>query len=493
MKMVAKNLRILLIDPPVAVKRRILQIPNMGLAYIGASLEEEGYEVKLIDLNANRLSKKQIKNILKKYRYDIYGIGCMIVAYEYIVYLSKIIKKYHPNSLIIAGNSVASSIPEILLKSSKIDIAVIGEGDLTVKEISKRYSENNRDFSDIAGIYLKKNSKIIKTNDRKHLENLDSLPMPALHLFNMKQYMKESIPIDPVGYAFYPINATRGCPFHCTFCYHAYQGYKVRRHSTERIIQEIKLIIQKYPGVCISFVDDNFTYSKKRLLEFCDALDKENLNITWQAASRVDVIDDELCKRMKETGCISLGFGIESGSQTILNNIKKYVKVEQAKNALLICKKYGIKTSCSLMLGNLGENYHTAMESYYFVKEIGWEHDFRFFLPIPYPKTEIFEYAKSNGLIKNELKLIKSFSSEDNELIRVNFSQLSDWKLLQLKRSLEKLLNKETKMFFNNFHLNRILGKLLNLINSVFMTSRLKKVFNKINSKVNFLNRIYIT
>ncbi len=280
-----KKLKILLIDPPVAVKRQNLLIPNMGLAYIGASFIEEGYYVKLLDLNATRISKREVKKIIKETQYDIYGIGCMIVAYEYTIFLSKIIKKFHPNSLIIAGNSIASSIPEILLKTSEVDIAVIGEGDITVKEIAKNYLNNIREYSNIEGIYFKKDDKIIQTKFREPIKDLDVLSMPAMHLINMRQYMVESNKIYPIGYKKYPICATRGCPFKCTFCYHAYQGYRVRRHSTKRIIAEIKRVLEKYRDqkICISFVDDNFTYSKKLVLEFCDAIEENNMKFIWQS------------------------------------------------------------------------------------------------------------------------------------------------------------------------------------------------------------------
>ena len=139
----------------------------------------------------------------------------------------------------------------------------------------------------------------------------------------------------------------------------------------------------------------------------------------------------------------------------------------------------GMLPSCSLMIGNLGENYHTAMETYNFVKEIGWEYNFRFFLPIPYPKTEIFAYGEKNGLIKNELKLIKSFKSEDNELIRVNFSELSNRKLLQLKKSLEVLLNNEQPEFIKNYHINRVLKKMVISITNLSQKYTSEKRFYK--------------
>ena len=161
------KLKILLINPPTSVV-----LLNLGLAYIGASLLEEGHKVKILDLNLNRYKKRKVKKILKRTKYDVYGIGCMVVAYDYAVFLSKIIKKYHPNSLIVAGGSVASSIPEILLSTSKVDIAVLGEGEFTIKEITKKINENDTDYSTIDGIYFKKNGQIIKTKDREPIENL---------------------------------------------------------------------------------------------------------------------------------------------------------------------------------------------------------------------------------------------------------------------------------------------------------------------------------
>jgi len=452
------KLKILLISPHLA-EFYTFKCPNLGLAYIGASLLEEGHKVKILDLNLTSDKKRVIKKILKSTKYDVYGIGAMVVHYDYTVSLSKIIKKYHPNSLIVAGGSVASSIPEILLSSSKVDIAVLGEGELTIKEITKKINENDTDYSTIDGIYFKKNGQIIKTKDREPIENLDLIPIPAMHLYNMRAYIKDV----------YPICTTRGCPFHCTFCYHCYKGYKVRRHSTERIIKEIKLIMQKYKNVGIWIVDDNFTLNKKLVLEFCDALEKENLKVKWIAYARVDAMDEELVKRMKECGCVGLFFGLESGSQTILNNIKKQTTVEQARNAILLCVKYGIPPMSNLMIGNKGENYHTAMETYKFIKElnIGKFYNFQimpfwFYFPMPFPKTELYEYAKKNGLIKNEVKLIKSFKSGGYERLIINYSELSDKKLLILKRSIERLVR--GKLFFKNYFLDMTLGKYFTII-----------------------------
>ena len=231
----------------------------------------------------------------------------------------------------------------------------------------------------------------------------------------------------------------------------------------------MKLIVQKYKNISIYIVDDNFTYDKKLVLEFCDALEKENLKVKWSAGSRVSVIDEEMIKRMKECGCYTLEIGIESGSQTILNNIKKQTTVEQNKNSLLLCKKYGMPPIYSFIIGNQGENYRTAMETYKFIKEfvqpIAWLKNFFFFLPIPFPKTELYEYAKKIGLIKNELKLIKSFKKENfyrHQSLIVNFSELSDKKLLQLKISLERLIR--GKLFFNNYFLDMTLGKYFKII-----------------------------
>jgi len=464
------KLNILLINPLFA-ETYLNKYQNLGLAYIGASLLEEGHKVKILDINLFRYKKREVKKILKRTKYDVYGIGCMVVAYDSVVFLSKIIKKYHPNSLIVAGGSIASSVPEIILNTSKVDIAVLGEGELTIKEITKKISENDTDFSTIEGIYFKKNGQIIQTKERKPIENLDSIPMPAMHLYNMEAYITRNYPIYTRRTRIYPICTTRGCPFHCTFCYHCYQGYKVRRHSTERIIKEIKLAVRKYKNVTIYIVDDNFTSNKKLVLEFCDALKKENLKVKWTASSRVSVIDEELIKKIKESGCVALLFGIESGSQTILNNIKKQATVEQARNAILLCKKYGIRPMFSFMIGNQGENYHTALETYYFIKELNigstWNYKmmpFWFFLPIPFPKTELYEYAKKNGLIKNELKVLKSFKNKGYERLIVNFSELSDKKLLVLKRSIERLIR--GNIFFKNYFLDMTLGKYIKIIST---------------------------
>lgn len=439
-------MRILLISPECAPER-LPEIYNVGLACIASSLREDGHEVELIDLNAcryvyTRYTKEQVRYLiesrLEQDKFDAVGMGTLITAYNYVRWLCEEIKKIKPEIPIWVGNSVASSIPELFLKTTKADVVVIGEGEITVKEVA-RATASRDDLIKVNGIYYKEDGQIIKTAPRTLVQDLDSLPKPAYDLFEQKLYM--TLTPSAVGKRSFCLGVSiRGCPYQCTYCYHAYQGGRIRCQSARRMVEDIIYAKSKYDFDSFGWTDDEFTTNRKRMYEFCDLLEKEKIKARWCGTARVNDITEDMLKRMKSVGCGWLGFGIESGSQKILDNIKKGVTVEQAKKAIELCKKVGIQPGISLMIGNVGETRETIRETVAFMKEVGCPPP-SFHITTPYPQTELWDYAKSKGLIKDELAIIQSYSEQSQTLL-VNFTQFSDEELLQLKEDTERLMRK---------------------------------------------------
>lgn len=430
-------MNILLVSPNIA-ETRIPEVYNLGLGYVARSLLDEGHKVNVLDAMGYRYSRDEVISKLKDLQFDVVGIGTIISGYGYVKWLAKEIKSFRPNVKIWAGNTVATSIPEILLRDTEVDVAVIGEAEITVKELAKATCKTTN-LNTVDGICFADNGKIIRTPPRKLISNIDTIPFPAWELFPQDLYLQyhESFRRkDAFAKRIFYISTSRGCPFRCTYCFNTFKNRPVRFHSAERIVEEIKRTHSIYGTDGYYFADDLFLVSKKRVYEFCDLIEKEKLTVKWSASSRVDLLDEEILKRMKSAGCMQLGIGIESGSQKILDNIKKGTTVEQSKRAIKLCKKAGIYPKCTFMIGNVGESIATIKDSISFIEK-NYLAPVRFFFTTPYPGTELYEYAKKAGKIEDEVLLFESYGEQSDQLL-VNLTNLSDDELLGLKENAER-------------------------------------------------------
>ena len=425
-------MNILLISPLLTGRKPVVH--NIGLSYIGGVLLKNGYNVSLLDIEAYKYSNKEVIEYLKINNPEIICIGTIITGFNYVKFLCDEIKKIYPDVPIILGNNIATTIPKIVLENINVDFLVVGEGEITIIDLIETL-QNRGNLSNVKGIAYIKNDKIIITEPRELIQDLDSIPFPAWHLFPLKEiYFKNrsSKLTSPIGF----ISTTRGCPYKCTFCYHQFQNKKIRMHSAQRVIDEIKYLIENYNIKSLGFTDDLFIIKKSRVYEICDLMDKENIKLKWRVACRVDLINEDLLKRMKASGCVELGIGVEPGSQTILNNIKKQTTVQHAEKALSLCKKYKVNARTSYMIGNVGETKDTVYKTIEFRKKydpgLGG-----FFYATPYP--DLYRYALSNNLIKDELALIKSYG-EQSEKILVNLTDMSNKELADLKSEANKIL-----------------------------------------------------
>ena len=427
-------MEILLINPLLSPKRQP-SVYNIGLGYIAASLLEGGFKVSVLDIEGYRYQPKQVLNKIRKANYDAIGIGTLITGYKYAKWITKEIKKINPKAKIWMGNSIAAATPEIILTDMLVDVVVRGEGEATIKELAGA-AEEGEDLNGIKGISFKLNGKIVHNPDREIIDDIDTIPMPAWNLFPQDIFMNvpPGILPAPSGY----VLSTRGCPFSCTYCYHPYQNKKIRSHSAQRVVEEIRILKDKFRIKSFSIADDLFIANKAHVYEICDLLRKKNLGLKWACAGRVNTVDEGILRVMKEAGCVTIGFGIESISQVILNNIKKQVTVEQTKKAIGLCLKVGLRPSCSYMIGNVGETRETVMETASFVIE-NLREPVTFFITTPYPGTELYEYGVEIGKIKNPISLFESYGEQADNLL-VNFTEMSDEKLLALKKEAERMI-----------------------------------------------------
>ena len=435
---------ILLINPPIREWAKPNCVP-LGLGYIASSLRMAGHSINMLDINAYRYSKERVIAILKKKNPDFILTGGIITVYSYLKWLTSLLKDLFSDIPIMIGGSVSTSIPEIALNTLDIDIACIGEGEITVVEVANCI-EQNKELSSVKGIYYCKNGKIFRNEMRKPIKDMDSIPFPAYDLFPMDIYVN-----NPVGYVnkdkwgsgsrisndvskSININVTRGCPYRCKFCYCDYLGPGYRHRAPQHVLKEMDFLNEEYGVTYFLWSEDESLINRKFIHEFCDLMIKSKRDYQFALAGRVNIVNEKMLTELKNAGCNMVAYGIESGSQKILDNMNKQVKVEQAKNAIKLTKKIFGDADCSFMLGYPGETDETIQETKEFCKELDLAPEVIFFAT-PYPGTELYDYAKKLGLIKNEVEYVSKLW-EQGEQIAVNFTNWTDEELFEKRQAL---------------------------------------------------------
>jgi anaerobic magnesium-protoporphyrin IX monomethyl ester cyclase len=362
--------------------------PPLGLAYVGAVLEDDGIEVEIVDMHAERMTVAELQNHITSFQPDIVGIGILTPTFYRAIEETQAIKEVDPQITTVFGGVHPSFMYEETLQNYPcVDMVVIGEGEYTMRELV-RALDTGQPLESVKGIAYRK-STICKTEKRPLVQNLDELPIPARHLFHMDMYP---------SYRRGSISTSRGCPFRCIFCSaSAFNGHKVRYHSVERILQEIEQLQDTFGCNEISFNDDLFAFDAQRVIQVCQEMKERDLNIKWGCNARIDSITPELLETMRDAGCTTILFGAESFSQKVLDAIGKHSKAEDTKRALKWARDAGILCQITLVLGLPGEDDETFKETLSFLEEFESKAAWAFFLS-PYPGTEIFSNPDKFGI-----------------------------------------------------------------------------------------------
>ncbi|HOC91752.1 MAG TPA: radical SAM protein [bacterium] len=447
-------MKVLFINPTI----REWAAPNCfpsGLGYMAATLTDAGHEVEIYDMNALRPSREDRLKFFEKADYDIAGVGGIITVYKNIKSVVSELKAAHPDRPVIMGGSCATSSPEVMMNNTPVDFLCVGEGEETIVELANNL-ERGGDVSSIAGLWRREDGAVVANKPRSPIADLDSLPFPKWELFPMDVYCRNPIGAVNVnkwvdggaGGGDIPrsmnLTPSRGCAYKCIFCYHDFMGAGFRRRRAAGIFEEIMALKERFDVKYFHFTDDCFITDRKNVLDFCDLLMRENAGIEWGCAGRANLMTEPLIARMREAGCVLLGYGIESGSPRILKNIKKQVTVEQARNAIKLTQKYMGWADCSLIAGLPGETRETVRETIDFCKSCDLNPEVIFFAT-PYPGTELFNIAMREGKIPDMEKFLLSLG-EQGEQILVNFTDFSDEELRKIKESMVVELNAWNKI-----------------------------------------------
>jgi radical SAM superfamily enzyme YgiQ (UPF0313 family) len=388
-------LKVTLINPPYPpnVHSHPPFIP-LGIAYLGAIAEQEGHEVNVIDCQAEKLTYNAFRERISKETPDVIGVTATTLLYKSAMKLINIAKEAHPNAITMLGGSHGTFWDENALNEyPTLDIVVRREGEITFKELLNNL-QNKISLANVLGITLRqKDGKIIRTPDRPFIEDLDKLPFPAHHL----------LPLDALkrmGKVLFPLITSRGCVFWCDFCSTVRmfgRGYRWR--SPKNVVDEMQLVHDKYGVEQVTFYDDAFSVDRNRVLKICEELHARKLDMIWDCGTRVDMVDRDLLKTMRDAGCIAVWLGVESGSEAILGAMNKKIKLDQTRLAYKTAHDVGLMTIANVVLGFPGETEQTAKETIRFVKELNPD-DVGFYVATPYPGTPMYDQVIKNGWLR---------------------------------------------------------------------------------------------
>ncbi|MET0089057.1 MAG: radical SAM protein [Candidatus Thiodiazotropha sp.] len=373
-----RNRKISFINPPYDaiekgyefVKEITNNSPSLGLMYLAAEVREHGYEPEIIESNIMNLSIEGVVERILASKPAYVGITLFTVGVWNSAKIAKQIKEQLPDTrIIIGGPHVSSMGRETMERFQQFDFAVLGEGEKTLIDLL-RAIEEGAPLTDVPELLYRDGPFINQTAGRAINRDLDVLPMPAWDLLpDFPDAYKPAIydyPRGPVA----TIAASRGCPFHCKFCDTSTFGDRVRYYSPAKVVEMMKHLKATYGIRHVMFVDDLFLASRKRASEFCRLLIEEGLNMTWSCTSRVDTVHEDVLKLMKQAGCWEISFGLESGSQEMLERMVKSAKMVDSENAVKLTAAAGIRTKGLFMLGYPGETLESIEQTKDFVRRI---------------------------------------------------------------------------------------------------------------------------
>jgi magnesium-protoporphyrin IX monomethyl ester (oxidative) cyclase len=403
----------------------------MGLAIIAQVLIDAGHDVDILDLNCLRYTEKEVIENLPQKDYDFVGISGLITTYKYLNFLVPVIKGAYSQAKLVIGGGGFTSGYETYMENLRPDYGVIGEGEYTMLELVE-----GKPPEDILGLVYYVGNELVVNPPRPLEKNLDSFPMMAFDKLDMEPYVDFVRHSDRANREVAMI-ATRGCPMNCAFCYHVF-GRGVRYRSVDNVLAEMEYLIDNYQVESFLFGDECFTARRSWIEEFCHKLIDKNWGVEWSCFSRVDTIKEETMELMAKAGCYWMGFGYESGSQKILDEMNKRTTVEQAKKSTFAAKKHFRQVHGTFIFGMPGEDDESIRENIEFSKEIVCLN--MYFFLAPYPGTKVFYDNLDKILDKfgNLHNFFMALGDKDAGHFVINLTRWSDEVMIMKKSNMER-------------------------------------------------------
>lgn len=374
--------------------------PPLGLGYIGAVLKQNGVDVSIIDSLALCLTQDEVCEKVKEESPNFIGITVLTQQYTAAVNLAKALKTILKDvPIIFGGIHVFAEHETIMREENSIDFCVRGEGEFTVLRLLDTLA-NGGELRKVNGITYRENGKVIINPDKGFIEDLDEVPFPARELLPMELY-RGTIALEG-GRPFSTILATRGCPYTCHYCELATMWKTQRRRSVDNVLDEVARLKKTYGVKYLEFVDDLLTVNKKWTIQLCRGMRERGLDdIQWECSGRIGIMDEELLREMKNANCRCICYGIEFGSQRMLDFVDKKITIPKIHETVEMTNKVGIPIKGLFMMGYPTETKEEIEETIKLARNLTLDY-LAVSIVTPYPGTQLYKYCKEHGLLRTK-------------------------------------------------------------------------------------------
>ena len=415
-----------------------------GLAYIAAVLLKNGHQVSVYNQDMGHYPEEHLTEYLNANRFDVVGIGVIAGYYQYrkLLKLSGAIKRSKNRPFYVLGGHGPTPEPDFFLKKTEADALVMGEGEVTTVELMEAIA-NHRSLAGIKGLAFRDGGKTVINGKRPLIDNIDSIPFPAYHLFPIDYYRLLRMPHAMNNDFVMPVLSGRGCTFKCNFCYRMDEGFRPR--GNESILEEIAMLKKDYGITYIAFSDELLMSSAARTSSICEDLIKSSLNVRWCCNGRLNYAKPDLLALMKRSGCVFINYGIEAMDDRVLKNMNKALTTRQIVDGIEATLKAGISPGFNIIFGNIGEDAETLDKGVRFLLKYDDGAQMRTIRPVtPYPGSPLYYHAIEKGALKDCEDFYEN-KHVNSDLLAVNFTNVSDDEFHSL------LLKANTRLVSNYF------------------------------------------
>lgn len=403
----------------------------LGLASLAAVTRAEGHATRIVDSEVLGLTPEQACEAILRHDPDVVGFTAVTVSVHNAAQVAALIKQRRPQVVTLIGGHHFTAVPkETMQLFDSFDIGVLGEAEVTIVELLDALG-GNRQLRDVKGLILRDGNGFLLTGPRERISDLDTLPLPAWDLLPSiaEHYCPPVHTVKRLPAT--NLVTSRGCPSQCIFCDRTVYGNRGTALSAGRVVEMIRDLHDNYGIREIQFRDDNFTVFRKRLIELCRLLKESDLKIVWSCAGRVDMVTPEILAMMKEAGCWQIWYGVESGSQKVLDTIKKGTTIEGIRKAVLWTKQAGINPCGFFIIGHPGDTHETIQETIRFALSLPLAETHATFMT-PFPGSELYTSHEKYG-----------------EFIDRDWRRLNAWRPVFIPRGLTK---DDLLRYSNEFH-----------------------------------------
>jgi len=366
-------MKVAVIAPPYPLEEA--PAPPLGVTYVAAAFEAAGAEVRVLDYIVSRYSPEKLGRELEAFQPDLVGSTSVTMNFPAAAEIVETAKTIRPSAVTaMGGPHVTFDADNTLRTYPGIDLLVLGEGERTVQELLPLTHDKGA-WSQIKGIAYLEDGRFVRTGERELIQDLETIPLPARHLLPVSRYQALGFPVS--------IITSRGCPYQCIFCQgRRMVGHRVRYRNPMSVVDEIEEVLS-YGFARINVADDLFLSNKARARAICEEILRRDLRFGWSAFVRVNIMDADVMRLMREAGCDSVSFGIETGSPEMLKRIRKRITLDQGRRAAEICREVGLTPHASFMVGLPGETPETLRQTQAYADSLEIIYGYHFLAPLP--------------------------------------------------------------------------------------------------------------